>query len=319
MIAMGSMASCERSPGLVEIGVKLIVGAELSLARPGTRMDRSDPWRAPHRSSYGALRGKTAANSVSAEAATVALLASDHTGYTNLCRLLTHAHSGLPKGESLLEIEMLESHQEGLVAIAPGAHIPNSNEEEPIAHALLGTLSDIFGADRAFLAAFRRKDGLDGERLGDVLESSKRYGLGVIATARPLFHRRERKRLADVLHCIRTGTTLDEGGLALAANTEAVLCSDEHMRKSFRDHEDWVDRAGEVAASMGFSLSELRYDFPCELPPGESVDSVLEERVREGIVRRYPSGVPVGVASQIERELRLIATMNVAAYFLFDS
>src|SRR5437868_3330583 len=63
---------------------RVIVGAELSLASPGQRVNRKEGARPARRKSEGAD-----------EPATVALLAEDHAGYTNLCRLLTRAHAGL--------------------------------------------------------------------------------------------------------------------------------------------------------------------------------------------------------------------------------
>src|SRR5690606_25361676 len=51
------------------------------------------------------------------ERPTVALLVENHTGYRNLCRLLTRAHADLPKGESLLDPAWLSEHAAGLTAI----------------------------------------------------------------------------------------------------------------------------------------------------------------------------------------------------------
>src|SRR5262245_23918660 len=92
-----------------DLGQRLIVGAELSVATPGRSVVRSDTWRPPKRagkaSRHAAEHGRT-------DPPVVALLAADHRGYTNLCRLLTRAHAGLPKGESWLEHDMLEGCSE---------------------------------------------------------------------------------------------------------------------------------------------------------------------------------------------------------------
>src|ERR1051325_10549444 len=66
-----------------EIGVRLIVGAEVDLATPGSVVERSSAWR------------PSAADPTAPDAPSVALLAESHAGYTNLCRLLTRAHAGL--------------------------------------------------------------------------------------------------------------------------------------------------------------------------------------------------------------------------------
>jgi error-prone DNA polymerase len=270
-----------------EQGVRLIVGAEMSLSVDG---------------------------GPSPDAPTVALLARDHGGYTNLCRLLTHAHAGVEKGQSRLDLDVLASHREGLVAIVPGPRVPGGPGAPP--EELLETLADVFGPDWAFVAAWRRLDGLDGERIESIVDWSERYGLHVVASARPLYHHRSRKPLADVLHCIRSGTTLDRAGTALEGNAEAFLRSELEMRRLFREHPEWVERAGEVASSLTFSLEQIRYDFPCELAAGETANEALRRLVEEGSRRRYPGGVPEAVAAQIQKELGLIATLDVAPYFL---
>ncbi|HVU01883.1 MAG TPA: error-prone DNA polymerase [Polyangiaceae bacterium] len=310
-LGLPALALCDRDGlyGVVrayaqakERNVRVIVGAELSLAEPSRPVLRTGSWSTSRRAK------------VLPETPTVALLAEDHDGYTNLCRLLTSAHHGLPKGESLLELERLGESSAGLVAVVPFSAVPGSAEAPT--RALLQTVTEVFGPERAFLGACLRLDGEDHARLASVLEASERYGLSVLATNHPLFHEKERKALADVLHCIRHGTTLDEAGAALSANAEAVLRSDTEMRRLFREREEWVDAAGLVAERLRFSLSEIRYDFPCTLAPGETADEALRRCVEEGSRRRYPNGVPSHVATQMEKELRLIAELEVAPYFL---
>jgi error-prone DNA polymerase len=297
-----------------ENGVRLVVGAEVSLAPTTMVVERSDSWRAPRQRARIKGNARDDAGAARRETPSVALLARDHTGYTNLCKLLTHAHSGLPKGESLLEIDALGTYAEGLVAVVPGPLSPDGADTP--SSALFSVLVDAFGPEHAFLAAFRRLDGHDDDRLEAVETWSERYGLDIVASARPFFHHRSRKPLADVLHCIRTGTTLDDAGLALDANAEAFLRSDLQMRRLFRARPSWIDRAGDVAAALRFSLSEIRYDFPCALKDGETADMALRVAVEEGILRRYPGGINDSLRQQIEKELRLIAHIKVAPYFL---
>jgi error-prone DNA polymerase len=315
----GALALCDRDGmyGVVrahaqakESGHRLIVGAELSLLRPGQALERSEEGRPARR----ARRGARAGSSQRACAPTVALLAEDHEGYTNLCRLLTLAHAGLPKGESWLELEHLAVHQKGLIAIVPGPCIPEEPEAPP--DELFAILRDVFGAERSAIAAYRRLDGLDAERWSAVMDRAEWFGLPIVASARPIFHHRSRKPLADVLHCIREGTTLDQVGVALDGNCEAFLRPELEMRQLFREHEDWVDRTAELADRIKFSLDEIKYDFPCKLAPGETANDVLRRLVEEGIKRRYAGGLPPSVAAQIEKELKLIAELDVAPYFL---
>src|SRR5262249_9109285 len=148
--------------------------------------------------------------------------------------------------------------------------------------------------------------------------ASTRFGVPIVASARPLFHEPARKPLADVMYCVRNKTTLDEAGTRLAANTEAYLRSPEQIASLFRDQPGWVHATLDVAAGCRFSLGELSYSFPSDTlcRPGETADQALRRLVEDGCRVRYPAGVPPGVRAQIERELELITRLEVAPYFL---
>ena len=221
--------------------LRLIVGAELVL-EPGLlgKSKSENPER------LAAL----------AQAPVVALLVENHAGYSNLCRLLTLAHADHPKGEGALRLEWLAEHSAGLVAVAPLSRDPSGPDAPP--EALCGVLAELF-AERAVLATYRHLDGFDRARQEAAEALSARFGLEVVASARPLFHNRSRKPLADVVCCIREGVTLDRAGTALSANAEAFLRSELEMQKLFRDRPAWVERTGEIASALRFSLGELRY------------------------------------------------------------
>ncbi len=243
----------------------------------------------------------------------LALLVETHQGYQNLCRLLTLAHAGREKGTSALRLDWLERHHQGLVAIVPAPRRPGDASTPP--PALLQAVREVFGA-RGYLAAHRHRDGFDRERIAAVEAWSTQYGLQVVASARPLFHEPSRKALADVLHCIRHGTTLERAGTALAPNAEAALGSEAEILRRFADHPEWVERAGEVGEGLIFSLTELKYQFPCTLEPGESADEKLRRLTEAGLAVRFPQGISPGLHAQVEKELDVIREINVAAYFL---
>ncbi len=243
----------------------------------------------------------------------LALLVETHQGYQNLCRLLTLAHAGREKGTSALRLDWLERHHHGLVAIVPAPRRPGDASTPP--PALLQTVHEVFGA-RGYLAAHRHRDGFDRERIAAVEAWSDQYGLQVVASARPLFHEPSRKALADVLHCIRHGTTLERAGTALSPNAEAALGSEVEILRRFTDHPEWVERAGEVGEGLVFSLTELKYQFPCTLEPGESADEKLRRLTEAGLALRFPQGITPTLRAQVEKELNVIREINVAAYFL---
>jgi error-prone DNA polymerase len=282
-----------------ELGQRVIVGAELGV---DADVARRGSWRSPKRAK------------AAPELPVVALLVRDHEGYTNLCRLLTRAHAELGKSESALDTRWLAEHARGLVAVIPCPRRPG-DASTPDA-GLLSAVKDAFG-ERAVIAMHRHLDRFERERMMAARSWAHRYGLRLVASARPCFHVPERKPLADVMHCIRSGTTLEESGTALEGNAEAYLRSELEMRRLFAERPSLVDQAGELGEELLFSLSELRYRFPCSLEPGEeSADAKLRRLTHEGLARRYPNGPSDAVVAQIEKELALIAEIDVAPYFL---
>ncbi|HYO95333.1 MAG TPA: error-prone DNA polymerase, partial [Polyangiaceae bacterium] len=278
-----------------DCGQPVIVGAEVSVGigrRPPNRISKS--------------------TMPAADGPTLALLVENHRGYSNLCRLLTLAHADLPKGQARLELEWLASHADGLFAIIPAPQRAGDATTAP--PALLETVQRVFGR-RAALGLHRHLDGFDAPRRQLLELWSQTYGIPIVASARPQYHDRGRKPLCDVMHCIRTGTTLDRAGTGLAANAEAHLRSASEMLRLFRDEPSFVERSVEIAESLKFSLAELHYRFPCALD-GESADEKLRRLTLVGLADRYPYGVPASVRAQVEKELVLIAELEVAPYFI---
>ena len=129
-------------------------------------------------------------------------------------------------------------------------------------------------------------------------------------------HQGARRRLVDVLTCVRTGVRIDALGRAALANAERRLRSEAEMLRLFAGHEDAVRRAGEIAASCAFSLDELVYEYPREIWDGEDPQGRLARLTAEGLAWRYPAGPPGSVRAQADHELALIGRLNYAPYFL---
>ncbi|MBI4954238.1 MAG: error-prone DNA polymerase [Myxococcales bacterium] len=273
-------------------GVRVIVGAELTLADTPARATTAPAPAAPPRS--------------------LALLAEDHTGYSNLCRLLTRAHAGQEKGTARIALAEVARNAEGLVAVVP-SELEAPGQPPRLDDAELGLVHEAFG-ERAALAVWRHKEPGDEARISAARAASARSGLGLVASARPRWHDRARKPLGDVLCCIRHGTTLDAAGRLLAPNAEAVLRSEAEMARLFPRERAWLERAAALAARCRFSLSEVRYRFPCDY--GGEPNETLRARVAVGAAARYPEGVPASVRGELDRELALIALLEVAPYFL---
>lgn len=170
---------------------------------------------------------------------------------------------------------------------------------------------------RAWIAAKRRYRDDDNLNLKKTIDLGLHHFLPVLATNDVLYHTPERRRLHDVMTCIRLGTTLEKAGLALAANGERHLKSAEEMIRLFRDHPQAIAASDHLSSLCKFNLDELSYEYPDEpVPPGKTPDSHLTSLTWEGAARRFPQGIPPDIKATIEKELRIIIGLTYAAYFL---
>jgi error-prone DNA polymerase len=244
-------------------------------------------------------------------------------GYRNLCRILTESHARYPKGQARKPESLVARNQfagipvdricalaGGLWCLCPPDGTGNARQ-----------LADAFG-ERFSVLAWRHLDGEDGARLARAEAMARSLGADVCATNRVLYANRREKPVFDVLHCIREGISLDEAGRALVPNTEAHLKSRAEMARVFAERPAWLERSGEVADACRFSLRELKYRFPSDhgaakdSPSKEPPDEALRRLTYEGARIRYPRGLPDSVRAQVEKELELVARLEVAPYFL---
>ena len=151
---------------------------------------------------------------------------------------------------------------------------------------------------------------------------AKANGLSILATNDVLYHTPERRPLQDVMTAIRNKTTVARAGLLLEANAERHLKAPAEMVRLFARWPHAIAAAREVADACDFSLDELQYEYPEEIyPDGQGPQEYLEQLTWEGAGRRYPArdhpeGLPEAVRETLERELALIAKLNLARYFL---
>jgi error-prone DNA polymerase len=249
-------------------------------------------------------------------------------GYRDLCRAITLAHTDREKGKAGYRLYRDGLPSQGLIIIIPADTLLSLNNlldapPEPTCGLRVAThkarvldyLANV-AHGQTYLATFRHLDGFDELRQSAILQAHRAYGFPIIATARPRFHHPSRRKLADVVDCIRRGYRIDSAGTKLHSNFEAVLRSEETMQQRFPGHQEWIERTQEIVERCQFALSQISYKFPCALHPGESADSKLEHLASKGAARRYPGGVTLPVENQLKHELAIIRQMGMASYFL---
>jgi error-prone DNA polymerase len=230
---------------------------------------------------------------------------TDRAAWGRLSRLLTIGKGRTNKGECALDLpDLLDYSQGQAILIHPGGTTQ------------LSILASQF-RNRAWLAATRRYAADDAGRLEELATLASRHRLPMLATNDVLYHVPERRRLQDVMTCIRLGTTLEAAGFALASNGERYLKSPDEMRRLFRDYPQAIAATQDLASLCHFKLDDLSYEYPDEpVPPGLTPMAHLTRLVWEGALWRFAEGTPQSVQATLAKELAMIERLGYAPYFL---
>jgi error-prone DNA polymerase len=255
---------------------------------------------------------------------------SDRAAYGRLCRLITVGNLKTKKGECTLTFADILDASEGQMLIAIPPLDLTARPRESGDRRLCGNerfserLSALAQAapGRAFLAGVHYHRGDEPRRLGLLAELGARVAAPLVAVNDVFYHAPERRPLADMLTCVREKCTLVEAGLKLTVNAERHIKPAAAMAQLFENFPDAIARTIEIAEACRFSLGELRYEYPDEpVPDGKTAQQHLEDLTWEGArehysLDRYPEGVPVEVQKRLHDELKLIARLDYARYFL---
>ena len=217
----------------------------------------------------------------------------------------------IAKGECRLTFQQAVQFGKGLIALARAPEIIDEAFEARIASWRETWPDDLYLA----VAPLYRGD--DSARLNRLAAIAARAGAPMVATNAALYHTSERRRLQDVLTCVREGMTIDKAGFRLEGNAERHLKPPEEMARLFKGHEHALARTVQIATACPFSLLDLSYRYPDEpVPPDRTACQHLRRLVKEGARELFPGGVPVKVVETLRKELKLIRKVGYEHYFL---
>ena len=241
---------------------------------------------------------------------------TDRASFGRLTRLLSLGRMRSPKGECALTRDEMIGHAEGWCMAAVSPVRPNAAFADRLradAPALRSRL-----ALPLLCTATIRFDDIDEDRLEALAEMTAFARVDLLATNDVRYHVASRRRLADVLTAIRLGRPVDRLGPLAEPNAERHLKEPAEMARLFRRAPAAPGNTLRVLeACRGFSLSQLRHEYPDEIiEPGRTPQQTLEGRVAEACGRRFPRGVPADIQGRIDHELRLIERLDYAPYFL---
>ncbi|MEX0300062.1 MAG: error-prone DNA polymerase, partial [Kordiimonas sp.] len=234
----------------------------------------------------------------------------DRAAYGRLTELLTIGNRRAEKGSCHLTLEDVQKFSAGQIFVA----LPNSIQED-----LTNRLREIKKQLSAplYLAASYGYSGEDGHYMAQLAHIANVTNTPLLATGNILYHSPKRRILADTLSCIKNHIRIEKAGYLLDSNTERFLKPSEEMARLLKDYPSAIKNTVKIAKACKFSLDELRYNYPKEpVPAGLSPQQHLKKASWAGMHIRYPEGIPQHVQTTLKKELKLVAELGFAPYFL---
>jgi error-prone DNA polymerase len=238
-------------------------------------------------------------------------------GYEQLCELLTTGNRRTEKGKcDLYKKDVYQHLKDVIVIVQPPQQLNNLFELEHDFKDTLFEYQQHFG-NKLYIAAQRSYNGADAKLLFRLNELAVQLQIPLAATNNVYYHTVARRELQDVLTCIREKCTIHNAGFKLYPNAERYLKSAAEMIRLFRNYPDAVQRTQEIMQACNFSLDELKYEYPEEITSeGRTPQEELTYLTWKGAIDFFGEPLPSKTVKAINHELKFIAEMNYAAYFL---
>jgi error-prone DNA polymerase len=253
------------------------------------------------------------------------LLVEDATGYRNLCRLLTAAHSHTRDNtartaeQPWVTLEQVEEHAEGLVCLSGCARDGtvagawergDTADGERIARRLLGA----FGSERFRVELQRPYWRHDRARNRWLELLASRLGVPCVATGNVHAHNRRRARLQDAFVAVGRGETLEESEPSRRGNRSSALVPPEEMAARFAEHPEAVAETVRLAERLRFDLTtDLGYRYP----EHDDADNELAGLCAARLANAYAGkGNRPEAETRLTEELATIRHLGLSGFFL---
>ncbi|MDD3420236.1 MAG: PHP domain-containing protein, partial [Candidatus Gastranaerophilales bacterium] len=252
------------------------------------------------------------------------LLAKNKTGYKNLVKLVSIAHTEGFYYKPRINFELLKQHSEGLIcnsACLAGEVIHTllkGTYDE--AKAVAKKYKDLFGED---FYLEMQDHGLEKQKRTnpDLIKIAKELDIKLIITNDSHYLRREDEKMHDILLCLQTGRLLNETSRMRFPNSEFYMKTRAELEAAFSwlDKETFdqaMDNTYEIAEKCNLIIDMGKSVLPhYEVPKSHTIESYLHFKVREGLEKRFGEITPE-IEKRYRYELEIIESMGFAAYFL---
>ena len=248
------------------------------------------------------------------------LLCKDRTGYENLCYLVSQAFTDGFYGKPRVDLELLEQHHEGLIALsaclAGGVAQYLLEEDYTAARDYALRMRDIFGADNFYLEL--QDHGIDEQQPVNqgIQRIARETGLPLVVTNDAHYLRREDAAMQDVLLCIQTGKTVDDENRMRFQGDAFYLKSEQELRQLFPGCEEAFENTVRIAQRCNLEFVFNEYHLPTfPIPDGFTNEEYFRHLCLEGFKERY-TNPPADYLERLEYEIGVISRMGYVNYYL---
>jgi DNA polymerase-3 subunit alpha len=283
-------------------GVQPIVGALLSVARPGQRLANGAPlidW--------------------------LALYAQDDTGYNNLCALVSAAHLGRPvEQEPHVLLSDLAGKTDGLICLTGGGEGALARllagEQATAANDYVEQLEALF-ADRLYVELSRRGDAAETAAEKALLDLAYARALPIVATNPASFVEPQFHPAHDAMLCIAQSAYVESEDRRVSC-PEAWLKPAEAMEDAFSDLPEAIRNSLVVAQRCAFMAPKRAPILPSLAGDREGEAAQLKADAHAGLAARlahYPDLSDEERRTYVDRldfEVGVIVQMGFPGYFL---
>ncbi len=248
------------------------------------------------------------------------LLCENRTGYENLCLLVSEAFIHGFYGKPRVDLEMLQKHHEGLIALsaclAGGVqqYLLEEQYEEARDYAL--KMRGIFGDGNFYLEL--QDHGIPEQRAVNqgIHRIARETGLPLVVSNDAHYLRKEEAVTQDVLLCVQTGKTVDDQNRMKFQTEEFYLKSEEELRSLFPDCDEAFENTVKIAQRCNVEFVFNEYHLPSfPVPEGYTNEAYFRKLCMDGFRERY-SDPPESYMERLEYEIGVISSMGYVNYYL---
>jgi len=237
--------------------------------------------------------------------------------YARISNLLTVGNLRTEKGKCDLYKADVYHYAKGTIFIVlPPASLNEAFDFEPSVEKQLREYRETL-QENLFIAASRAYGGDDMKQLHRIQALAKTLKVPMVATNDVHYHHPLRRELQDVVTCVREKCSIHNAGFRLHPNAERYLKSQEEMIRVFRQYPDAIRQTKRIEEACTFSLDQLKYKYPKEITTdNRTPQEELTFLSWQGAHQIFGENIPDRVKANIEYELKFIAEVNYAEYFL---